>query len=135
MATPGLDKPDGPDFVDDHSAISDPVETSSRDLIWCFKCDRRTCRCPKIPDHYAHAGRRRKRITEDLFRCKMPLVLKGEKIPCNALVWRQADKMREHMLDHMTESELELLSEADLLTRYKDAARIAQEGIPDDDDH
>lgn len=121
------------DRVDRVEPVSDPAPPRSGYLVqWCYKCDRRTCRCPK-PD-YAHAGRRRKRITEDLFRCKLPLILKGEKIPCNALVWRKPDEMRAHMLDHYTEDEIAALDDDAVRARFMEAARVPQEGIPDDDD-
>ncbi len=74
-------------------------------------------------------------MTENLFRCKLSLVMKGERIPCNALVWRERpDKMREHMIDHMTQEEIDKLSDDEIRAMYIDAARIHQEGIPQDDD-
>lgn len=83
---------------------------------------------------YAHAGRRRKRITEDLFRCRLPLRIGGERIACNALVWRKSDKMREHLHEHFSEDDLFGLSETDIRGKYMDAARVPQEGIPNDED-
>lgn len=71
---------------------------------------------------YAHAGRRRRRITEDLFRCQAR--------NCNALVWRTVEAMRAHIGMH---NELENLSDVEIDQWFRDAARIAQEGIPDND--
>lgn len=102
-------------------ANPDPSETSECDL-------------DKAQGKYAHAGRRRKRITEDLFRCALPLIIKDQRIPCNALIWRRPDKMREHLIDHMSEDEISALSDDEVRSAYRDASRIVQEGIPDDDE-
>jgi hypothetical protein len=89
---------------------------------------------------YAHAGRRRRRITEELFRCKRLLIVVKERamqetrIRCNALVWRTPEKMREHLISHLTSDEIAKLSDAEIRELYTDAARIAQEGIPDNDE-
>ena len=98
---------------------SDPSEDAPRDLA--------------TPLAYAHAGRRRRRITEELFRCKLSLEAKGEVFPCNALVWRTPEKMRSHLLDHMTEDDLSGLTDDQVRAMYIDAARLPQEGIPDDE--
>lgn len=122
---PGLDS----DASDSDSA---PNRERSLDPDQCEICYRRSCRCKKT-EAPAHAGRRRRRITEDLFRCKLPLVIKGQKIPCNALVWRRPDKMREHLCDHLSEEEIAKLDDNGLQIHYSTAARIAQEGIYDDE--
>lgn len=102
-----------------------------------------------VEPRYAHAGRRRRRITEDLFRCKLKLhVIKqrfGEydadnlsesedAIACNALVWKTNAKMRLHLADHMSESDVDKLTDNQVRAMYVDASRIAQEGIPDNDE-
>jgi hypothetical protein len=112
----------------------DPSAPSQPDLelVQCEICNRKICRCQK-GEAPAHAGRRRRRITEDLFRCRLPLVIKGQKIPCNALVWRRPDKMREHLCDHLNEAEISALDDSQLQIHYANAARIAQEGIYDDE--
>jgi hypothetical protein len=104
----------------------------------CEKCSRIACRCPKNPETFAHSGRRRKRITEDLFRCALHLVVRDvlthRKILCNALVWRTPDKMREHLKEHLSEAEIDSLSDDQVRERYVDAQKIKQEGIPDDEE-
>lgn len=127
------------------SSDSDPVTTVDRpapyrvvsesdggDLDQCPTCARRICRCQK-GEAPAHAGRRRRRITEDLFRCKLPLVIQGNAIACNALVWRRPDKMREHLCDHLSPEQIDALDDSQLQVHYANAARISQEGIYDDE--
>jgi hypothetical protein len=55
-------------------------------------------------------------------------------IPCNALVWRTPEKMREHLSAHLTSDEIAKLTDEEIRAWYTEAARIAQEGIPDNDE-
>lgn len=60
----------------------------------------------------------------------------GERIKCNALVWRTPAKMREHLSrDHgISEKTLAALDDTMLRAKFTEAHRLPQEGIPDDDE-
>lgn len=85
----------------------------------------------------SHAGRRRRRITGELIRCAAKLILGTwirEPIPCKALVWNTPEARREHLQEHISPDEINSMDDSQIAQWYIKAARIAQEGIPDNDD-
>ncbi len=84
------------------------------------------------PKAYAHKGRRRRRITDELFRCPCPLVAGG--ISCGALLWRSdLVDLREHLItDHnVDKARVAALTDDDVAGYYIKAELIPQADIND----
>lgn len=85
----------------------------------------------------AHKGRRRRRFTEEMVRCAHVTIVRGRKLPCGALLWRQdIARMRGHLEeDHEYElSGLFQLNDREILDLFSKAETIRIDGINDDDE-
>jgi len=82
---------------------------------------------------YAHAGRRRRKITEELIRCPTVEIVHGQTLPCNALIWNKPEALREHLAEHRPDSVVRKLTDQEIREWYVEAKTIHQEGIPCDD--
>jgi hypothetical protein len=86
-------------------------------------------------EHPAHKGRRRRKFTQELFRCLHVTEARGRMLPCNALLWRyKPEDLREHLLEHLDENLVLSLTDQEVIQKYSDAARIHLEGVIDDSD-
>lgn len=84
---------------------------------------------------YAHFQKRRRRYTEELFRCQFVDMISRTPLVCNHLLWRDKPQdLRNHLLEHLKVEEVQKLSDDQVRERYSDAKRIFLAGIPEDID-
>lgn len=92
---------------------------------------------PNVPrpqiKRYAHHGKRRRSITEDLFRCTFVTKVVSDELSCGALLWknRPAD-LRSHLLQHLPLEIVRDMSDTQVSDAYTQAKRIFLEHLPDD---
>jgi hypothetical protein len=109
-----------------------------------------------IPAHYAHFGKRRRRFTEEMVRCPLhgvhlEMALDKDpdrgtltntieaKIQCNKLLWvNRPEELRAHLIEHLSEKEVDSLSDDEVRSRFIEAKRswlpVEDDDIEDDED-
>lgn len=96
---------------------------------------------PEAAKPYAHKGRRRRKITDELFRCPHSIEFNergavGTGVLCGALLWRaDSEALRFHLVsDHAAKYPgAEAMTDAEIQAVYIAAAMIPQEGVSDED--
>jgi hypothetical protein len=85
------------------------------------------------PKRYAHHGKRRRKFTEELFRCPCVDKISRSDLVCNSLLWRnRPDELRAHLQEHLTVDQIGKMTDAEVTKWYVDAKRIFLQGIPED---
>ena len=85
------------------------------------------------PKRYAHHGKRRRKFTEELFRCAHVDKISRSDLVCNSLLWKnRPDELRAHLHEHLTVDEIGKMTDDDVKKWYVDAKRIFLQGIPED---
>lgn len=86
------------------------------------------------PKRYAHHGKRRRRFTEELFRCQFIDKISRSDLVCNSLLWKnRPDELRAHLVNHLTLDQIGKMSDDEVRNWYTNAKRIFLAGIPEDD--
>lgn len=86
------------------------------------------------PKRYAHHGKRRRRFTEELFRCQFVDKISRSDLVCNSLLWKnRPDELRSHLQEHLTLDQIGRMTDDDVRKWYTDAKRIFLQGIPEDE--
>jgi hypothetical protein len=87
------------------------------------------------PKRYAHFGKRRKSFTEEMFRCPHTDKVSRSELICGALLWRnRPEKLREHLLEHLSKQGVHAMSDDQVISWYIDAKHIMLSEIPEDTD-
>lgn len=82
---------------------------------------------------YAHHGKRRRRFTEELFRCPHIDKISRSDLVCNALLWKnRPDELRKHLAEHISLDEIGKMTDDEVTNWYVQAKRIFLAGIPED---
>lgn len=85
------------------------------------------------PKRYAHHGKRRRRFTEELFRCQFVDKISRSDLVCNCLLWKNRPaELRAHLQEHLTLDQIGKMSDDEVAKWYVDAKRIFLQGIPED---
>lgn len=86
---------------------------------------------------YAHRGKRRKKYTEELFRCQFVTLVGHQTLVCNCLLWKnRSDELRTHLLEHFPSYLVTSLTLQQLTKCYSNASSVWIDGMPrsiDDD--
>lgn len=86
------------------------------------------------PKRYAHHGKRRRRFTEELFRCQYVDKISRSDLVCNSLLWRnRPEELRAHLLEHLTLDEIGKMTDAQVANWFNPAKKIYLAGIPEDE--
>lgn len=86
------------------------------------------------PKRYAHHGKRRRRFTEELFRCQHVDKISRSDLVCNALLWRnRPEALRAHLQEHIDLDQIAKMSDDEVTNWYTEAKRIFLAGIPEDE--
>lgn len=87
------------------------------------------------PKRYAHHGKRRRKFTDEMFRCHYVDKISRSDLVCNALLWRsRVDNLREHLKEHISLDVIAKMSDDNVRDWYNPAKRIMLQGIPEDID-
>lgn len=94
----------------------------------------------EAPKTYAHKGRRRRKITDELFRCPLGINFDGrgpvgEGVLCHALLWRSdVDTLRKHLVDDHGITDANNKADSEVSRVFIPANTISQPDITDDPD-
>lgn len=85
------------------------------------------------PKRYAHHGKRRRKFTEELFRCQHVDKISRSDLVCNALLWKnRPQELRAHLQEHIDLDQIGKMSDDEVREWYVQAKRIFLQGIPED---
>lgn len=87
------------------------------------------------PKRYGHYGKRRKRYTEEMFRCPFTYMISRSSLICGHLLWKdRVPDLRAHLQEHLELAKVQVMTDSDVIKQYDQAQIISQPGIKDDDE-